>query len=133
VAERPTILLDGAHNPAGAAALGKALREFKYRRLILVIGILADKDYRGMIRRLAPLAHRLIMTWSPDDRALAPDVLATEARRWNPRVEVLGNPREAVKRARAVAQAEDLICVAGSLYLVGAVRPLFSSSKGSGS
>lgn len=133
VAERPTILLDGAHNPAGAAALGKALGEFKYRRLILVIGILADKDYRGMIRRLAPLAHRLIMTRSPDDRALAPNVLAAEARRWNPRVEVLGNPREAVKRARAVAQAEDLICVAGSLYLVGAVRPLFSSTKGSGS
>jgi dihydrofolate synthase/folylpolyglutamate synthase len=133
VAERPTILLDGAHNPAGAAALGKALGEFKYRKLILVLGILADKDYRGMTRRLAPLAHRLIVTRPPDDRALAPDVLAAEARRWNPRVEVLENPREAVKRARAGARAEDLICVAGSLYLVGAVRPLFTASKGSGS
>jgi dihydrofolate synthase/folylpolyglutamate synthase len=132
VAERPPILLDGAHNPAGAAALGKALGEFEYRKLILVLGILADKDYRGMIRRLAPLAHRLIVTRPPDERALAPDVLAKEARRWSRRVEVLANPRDAVARARAVARTEDLICVAGSLYLVGAVRPLFTPSKGSG-
>jgi dihydrofolate synthase / folylpolyglutamate synthase len=131
VAEHPTVLLDGAHNPAGAAALRKALGEFKYRRLILVLGILADKDYRGMIRRLAPLAHRLIATRPPDERALAPDLLAAEAMRWNRRVEVLANPREAVARARAVAGAADLICIAGSLYLVGAVSPLFTSPKGS--
>jgi dihydrofolate synthase / folylpolyglutamate synthase len=132
VAESPSILLDGAHNPAGAAALAKALGEFEYRKLILVLGILADKDYRGMIRRLAPLADRLIVTRPPDERALAPDVLAKEARRWSRRVEVRANPRDAVARARAVARAEDLICVAGSLYLVGAVRPLFTPSKGSG-
>jgi dihydrofolate synthase/folylpolyglutamate synthase len=131
VAEHPTVLLDGAHNPAGAEALRKALGEFKYRRLILVLGILADKDYRGMIRRLAPLTHRLIATQPPDERALAPDLLAAEAMRWNRRVEVLANPREAVARARAVAGAADLICIAGSLYLVGAVSPLFTSPKGS--
>jgi len=131
VAEHPTVLLDGAHNPAGAAALRKALGEFKYRRLILVLGILADKDYRGMIRRLAPLAHRLIATRPPDERALDPDLLAAEAMRWSCRVEVLANPRDAVARARAVAGAADLICIAGSLYLVGAVGPLFTSPKGS--
>jgi dihydrofolate synthase/folylpolyglutamate synthase len=132
VAEHPTVLLDGAHNPAGAAALRKALGEFKYRRLILVLGILADKDYRGMIRRLAPLAHRLIVTRPPDERALAPDLLAAEAKRWNRKVEVLADPREAVAKARTIAGAADLICIAGSLYLVGAVSPLFTSSKGSG-
>ncbi len=133
VAERPTILLDGAHNPAGAVALRKALGEFKYRRLILVLGILADKDYRAMVRRLVPFADRLIVTRPPDERALDPNVLAVEAMRWNRRVEVLANPRQAVARARAVARAADLICIAGSLYLVGAVSPLFNSSKGSGS
>ena len=132
VAEHPTVLLDGAHNLAGAAALRKALGEFKYRRLILVLGILADKDYRGMIRRLAPLAHRFIVTRPPDERALAPDLLAAEAMRWNRRVEILENPRQAVARALAVAGVADLICIAGSLYLVGAVSPLFTSSKGSG-
>ena len=123
VAEHPTVILDGAHNPAGAAALRKALGEFKYRRLILILGILADKDYRGMIRRLAPLAHRLIVTRPPDERALAPDLLAAEAMRWNRKVEVLADPRDAVARARTIAGAADLICVAGSLYVVGAVSP----------
>jgi dihydrofolate synthase/folylpolyglutamate synthase len=129
VSERPTILLDGAHNLAGAATLKNALEEFKYRRLILVLGILADKDYRGIIRRLAPLAHRLIVTRPPDDRALAPDILAAEAMRWSREVEVLANPREAVARARELAGAADLICIAGSLYLVGAVSPLFTHRK----
>jgi len=129
VEEHPTILLDGAHNAAGSAALRRALEEFKFRRLILVIGILADKDYRGIIRRLAPLAHRLIVTRPPDDRALAPELLAAEAMHWNRRVEVATNPRNAVVRAREVAGADDLICIAGSLYLVGAVRPLFTHRK----
>jgi len=48
---------------------------------------------------------------------------------WNRRVEVVTNPRNAVIRAREVAGADDLICIAGSLYLVGAVRPLFTHRK----
>jgi dihydrofolate synthase / folylpolyglutamate synthase len=132
VAERPTVILDGAHNAAGAAALKRALGEFKYRRLILVLGILADKDWRGMIRRLAPLAHRVILTRPPEERALAPEALAAEAMRWSGRVDAVKEPREAVRRALEMAGKDDLVCVAGSLYLVGAVRRLFISSKGSG-
>jgi len=132
VAEDPTVLLDGAHNAAGASALKRALGEFRYRRLILVLGILADKDWRGMIRRLAPLAHRVILTRPPEERALVPEALAAEARRWNPNVETVDDPRQAVRNALKKAGRDDLVCVAGSLYLVGAVRPLFISSKGSG-
>nr|MCU0555552.1 hypothetical protein [Syntrophales bacterium] len=132
VGRRPTVLLDGAHNPAGAAALAKALNEFEYRRLTLVLGILADKDWKGMLRRLAPLAHRIIVTRPPEQRAQAPDVLAGEARRWNRNVAVADNPRQAVHDALRDAGREDLVCIAGSLYLVGAVRPLFIPSKGSG-
>ncbi len=131
VGEHPTVLLDGAHNAAGAAALKRALREFTYRRLVLVLGILADKDYRAMIRRLAPLAYKLIVTRPPEGRALEADVLAAESLRWNRSVEVVENPLEAVQRARAAAGEDDLICVAGSLYLVGAVRPLFIPSMDS--
>jgi len=133
VAQSPTVLLDGAHNAAGAAALKRALGEFGYRRLILVLGILADKDWRGMIRRLAPLAHQVILTRPLEERALAPETMATEALRWCANVAAVKNPREAVRKALEMAGREDLVCVAGSLYLVGAVRPLFISSKGSGS
>lgn len=132
VGRRPTIVLDGAHNLAGAAALAKALDEFEYRRLILVVGILADKDWKGMLRRLAPLAHRIIVTRPPEDRAQAPEVLAGEARRWNRNVATADNPRQAVHDALRDAGRDDLVCIAGSLYLVGAVRPLFIPSKGSG-
>jgi dihydrofolate synthase/folylpolyglutamate synthase len=132
VAEGPTVILDGAHNAAGAAALKRALGGFKYRRLILVLGILADKDWRGMIRRLAPLAHRVILTRPPEERALAPEALAAEAMRWSGSVDAVNEPREAIRRALEMAGRDDLVCVAGSLYLVGAVRHLFSSSKGSG-
>jgi dihydrofolate synthase/folylpolyglutamate synthase len=132
VAEGPTVILDGAHNAAGAAALKRALGGFKYRRLILVLGILADKDWRGMIRRLAPLADQVILTRPPEERALAPEVLAAQAMRWSGSVETVQEPREAVRRALEMAGRGDLVCAAGSLYLVGAVRPLFISSKGSG-
>jgi dihydrofolate synthase/folylpolyglutamate synthase len=133
VAQSPTVLLDGAHNAAGAAALKRALGEFRYRRLILVLGILADKDWRGMIRRLAPLAHQVILTRPPEERAQAPETMAAEAMRWSENVAAVRNPREAVRIALEMAGREDLVCVAGSLYLVGAVRPLFISLKGSGS
>jgi dihydrofolate synthase/folylpolyglutamate synthase len=133
VGGRPPVLLDGAHNAAGAAALAKALGGFEYRRLILVLGILADKDWRGMLRRLAPLADRVIATRPPEERALPPEALAAEAGRWSRRVDIEEDPREAVGRALAEAGNSDLVCIAGSLYLVGAVRPLFIPSKGNGS
>jgi dihydrofolate synthase/folylpolyglutamate synthase len=133
VCGRPPVLLDGAHNAAGAAALAKALGGFEYRRLTLVLGILADKDWKGMLRRLAPLADRVIATRPPEERALPPEALAAEAGRWSRRVDIEEDPREAVGRALAEAGNSDLVCIAGSLYLVGAVRPLFIPSKGNGS
>ncbi|MGE5855499.1 MAG: glutamate ligase domain-containing protein, partial [Syntrophaceae bacterium] len=83
--------------------------------------------------RLAPLAHQVILTRPPEERALAPETMAAEATRWSANVVAVRNPREAVRTALEMAGREDLVCVAGSLYLVGAVRPLFISSKGSGS
>jgi dihydrofolate synthase/folylpolyglutamate synthase len=132
VRRHPTVLLDGAHNPAGAAALAKALGEFEYRRLTLVLGMLADKDWKGMLRRLVPLADRIILTRPPEERAEAPGILAGEARRWSRNVETADNPRKAVQAALQGAGRDDLVCFAGSLYLVGAVRPLIIPSKGSG-
>jgi len=130
VRRSPTVVLDGAHNAAGAAALARALGGFACRRLTLVLGILADKDWRGMIRRLAPLADRVILTRPPEQRAQAPEVLAGEARRWNRTVEIAEQPRQAVRAALRQSGPDDLVCIAGSLYLVGAVRPLFIASKG---
>jgi len=124
VAERPAVYLDGAHNPASAAVLAEALRELKpsFRRLVLVIGILKDKDHRGILARLLPLADRVIVTRPAYERAMDPDALAAEVRRDHHDVETAGSVAGALARAREGAADEDLIVVSGSLYTVGDAR-----------
>jgi dihydrofolate synthase/folylpolyglutamate synthase len=121
----PTLLVDGAHNPAGAATLRRALQEgFPRRRLILIFGVLDDKDYRAMVRRLFPLADRVILTRPHSERALPLDVLLPVARRYHRDVELCANPRDALLSALSRAGKEDLVCVAGSLYLVGEIKKI---------
>jgi dihydrofolate synthase/folylpolyglutamate synthase len=78
-----------------------------------------------------PAADRVIATRPPEEGP-CPRALAAEAGRWSRRVDIEEDPREAVGRALAEAGNSDLVCIAGSLYLVGAVRPLLISSKGNG-
>lgn len=115
------LLLDGAHNPDGAAALVAALRELRVERLPVVFGAAGDKDVSGVAAALAPVAERLILTravLSPraaDPQALAPlfpDVPVTVAH----------SPAEALDVLRALDAPLALVC--GSLYLIGEVRPL---------
>jgi dihydrofolate synthase / folylpolyglutamate synthase len=120
------LLLDGAHNPAGVETLAGALdTDFTYRHLILVWGSMADKDLAPMLAKVAPRCHRLIFTRPEGERAAEPrmllDLLPESDR---DRAECVPVIRDAVSRARDLAGAEDLVCIAGSLYLVGAVRKL---------
>ena len=119
----PMLLVDGAHNPAGVAALRRALQnDFPHRRLILVFGVLGDKDYRTMARRLFPLADRVILTRPHSERALPTDSLQPLAEKFNRAIEVVEDPGNALRRALSLAGKEDLVCVAGSLYLVGEIK-----------
>lgn len=129
--ERPTVLVDGAHNPAGISSLCAALKnEFCYRRLTVVFGVLDDKDYRTMLRRLSPLADRLILTQPQTERSLSPAEILTVARQYHRSVAVIERPEEALREALAAADPDDLICVTGSLYLVGAVKGVFTERCG---
>ncbi len=121
----PTLLVDGAHNPAGAATLRRALQEgFPRRRLILIFGVLGDKDYPAMVGRLFPLADRVILTRPHSERALPLDALLPVARRFNKKVERFADPGDALRSALSRAAKEDLVCVAGSLYLVGEIKKI---------
>lgn len=127
----PMLVVDGAHNAAGVAALSKALKnEFSYENLILIFGVLNDKDYRVMLRKLVPLADRLIITKPDTVRAMPPEEIVPVAQKWqyNNRIEVVENSREALKRALSIADHNDLICVTGSLYLVGEIKRVFSKN-----
>ena len=124
VAERPDIYLDGAHNPASAAVLAQALAELKRAtgRLHLVLGILRDKDYAGIIERLVPLADHVVVTMPRYERAMDVRSLAGEVRSLCSSVTESEGLGEAIALARGVAAADDLIVVTGSLYTVGDAR-----------
>ncbi|RIK06817.1 MAG: dihydrofolate synthase [Acidobacteria bacterium] len=124
VGHSPLVVLDGAHNPSGAASLMSAIREsFLFDRLVLVIGILEGKDVDGIASALAPEADIAIATQAAEGHVVPADVIAQAiAAHGNGLVEVCEDLSRAVELAFEVASADDLILVAGSLYLVGEAR-----------
>ncbi len=119
-------LLDGAHNPAGVESLRDALvSEFRYDRLILVWACMGDKDVVATLTTIAPLADRIIFTRPESERSATPEqltaILAEEER---DKAQGAPTVAEALALAADLAQSGDLICVAGSLYLVGAARKI---------
>jgi dihydrofolate synthase/folylpolyglutamate synthase len=120
----PQIVLDGAHNPAGAAALVAALDAvYPGRKLHLVFGVLADKDFRPMVQTLFPRCAAAYLTpiiGSP--RSLDPAAYADAARMVCRTVETFASPGLALAAARAAAAPEDLVVCAGSLMLIGQVK-----------
>jgi dihydrofolate synthase/folylpolyglutamate synthase len=116
----PLVILDGAHNPAGARALAASLRAyFPGRAVTFVIGVLTDKDAGGILAALRPLAARVILAASTNPRAAPPDALRALLPAGT-RVATARSPQDAL----AMATAEDprgIVCVAGSLSLVGDV------------
>ena len=132
VGQRPDIFLDGAHNPASAKMLAGAVQEMKpaYRRLVLVIGILHDKDYRGILTELVPLAERVIVTRPQYTRAMDIQALLSEVQRLHGAVVTAETVDDAIARARETAGADDLILVTGSLYVVGEARAVLVREAG---
>jgi dihydrofolate synthase/folylpolyglutamate synthase len=119
----PTIVLDGAHNPAGAEALSVALREFFPReRLHLVLSISANKDVAGIAAQLAPLADVVYAARNESERSADAASIAEAFDAQGVAVTVAGSVAEGLAAARAAAAADDLICVTGSLYTVADAR-----------
>jgi dihydrofolate synthase/folylpolyglutamate synthase len=120
VSEDPLIVLDGGHNPGALRSLAATVRsDFRYRRLIVVLGVMKDKDIRGILGAIVPMADRVLYTAPGYDRAASPEDLLREAR-------PLGRPGKAVfplgraiAEARALAGPGDMILVCGSLFTVG--------------
>ncbi|HEX2029402.1 MAG TPA: folylpolyglutamate synthase/dihydrofolate synthase family protein [Nitriliruptorales bacterium] len=126
----PTVLLDGAHNPAGAVRTAEAIEEaFDFRDLIMVVGCLADKDVAGILRAFRALPSHVVVTRPPSPRAAALDRLESTARQvWSGTgvaVERAGAVEEALDKAIGVAGRLDAVVVTGSLYLVGAARQCY--------
>ncbi len=123
VAERPRVIVDGAHNQDSALTLMATLAgEFAFRRLLFVIGMAADKDVDAFLRTVLEKASLVVFTRSQNPRAASPDELARRARGLSS-AEVLTceKPGDALAMARSRAAPDDLVCVTGSFYIAGEV------------
>lgn len=119
----PTFLIDGAHNLDGIKSLKRAIIElFKFDRLILGMGILADKDVDNMIKELSDIGDVLIITEPNIHRAMKPQEIAEKVSKYNKNFIVEEDIKNAVDKALEIADKNDLIVFAGSLYLIGDVR-----------
>ena len=117
---RPEIVLDVAHNPAGAWALRSALSErYDDRPLIFVFGAMCDKAISEMTEILFPLAARVIATRAENPRSATPDEIRQAARRTATEIETAADVEAALEMALGFAQPGSVIVVTGSIYLVG--------------
>ena len=120
----PTVIIDAAHNPDGARSLASALGSyFTFDEVAIVLGILEDKDARGIVAALAPVAEVVLVTASSSERAVAVDDLAEIVREVAPDTSVddYDTPREAIAAARAWAAKAPRrgVVITGSITLIG--------------
>ncbi|EGO64398.1 bifunctional folylpolyglutamate synthase/dihydrofolate synthase [Acetonema longum] len=119
----PTIVVDGAHNPDGARILRAALDEvFPQASVIFVFGVLADKDIAGVIRELFRPQDRIILVKPYSERAAAPESVAQLLTGYQ--TKIADSLENGLQQAGRLAGADQVICVAGSLYLIGSTRQI---------
>jgi dihydrofolate synthase / folylpolyglutamate synthase len=130
VSKTPTVLLDGAHNLSAVQTLARYLStRFTNRHITLVTGILDDKAYPAMLRKLLPLCTRAIFTRPKIDRALPPEKFLAVAKDYLSDALVISDVPSAVAHAVNTSSENDIICVTGSLYLVGEVKEALETGK----
>jgi dihydrofolate synthase/folylpolyglutamate synthase len=127
---RPTVLIDGAHNPEGWRILQKMIPDyFTFKRLFLVLGVMQDKDIGAMLKILTPGAYATILCRPAMSRAASREIFS-DFIRFSGRKKVFwhNTSSAALRHALALAAPEDLICAAGSLFLAGELRELYKEN-----
>ncbi|HEY1595798.1 MAG TPA: cyanophycin synthetase [Thermoleophilaceae bacterium] len=133
VSHDPLTIIDGAHNPAGAAAVAEALPELIGDRPVVgVVGVLDDKDAAGMLRALLPRFERVVFTHSSNPRSLSPGTLESLASKLGgPPAETVADPRRALTRAQELAGSRGAVLVTGSIYLIADIVRAESAARAS--
>jgi dihydrofolate synthase / folylpolyglutamate synthase len=132
VRTEPAILLDGAHNPAGAKTLALSLKsEFSDKPLVGLLAVLSDKDVAGLLSELAECFHSVVVTASSSNRSLEVESLAAVAsQNLRARTESVADFEYALERARAIAsEIGGMVVVAGSISLVGDVLQILQEES----
>lgn len=127
---KPTVVIDGAHNIDGIKSLRKNITKyFKYKKLYLLLGILADKQVSEMIQEISPLAEKIYALTPHSERAELSEDLKKEILKYNLNTEAFEDYEEAYEQALKEADEEDLILISGSLYMVGDMRKIINSKR----
>lgn len=121
IREAPEIILDGAHNTHAIKALIKFMREhYRERKKVIIFGVMADKDYKGMLNEITSEVDTIIFTMAETRRALSPYILA----KFVDKCYITDCVLDALKTAKHIAREDDVILVTGSLYIVGEAKKL---------
>lgn len=131
--ERPMVIIDGAHNEAGACALRETVsRYFEGQRVLLVTGMLADKQVDDILKHFTAITDKMIITEPDNPRRLSVDQLGEILNKMGIEPVKAKDAREGVKLAESMQDKYDLILFAGSLYLIGDVRRVVRNEWGKG-
>ena len=131
ISEDPVVIIDGAHNEAGAQALQETMAQhFAGKKILLVAGILADKEIDSIVKFLTKITDHIIVTEPDNPRKLAAEKLAEHVADFGVAAEAVSDVEAVVHRAKELADGYDVILFAGSLYLIGDVRRLWRNERG---
>lgn len=128
VSSSPYIILDGAHNLSAARTLSRFLsEEFAGRKITIVAGMLDDKPYPAMLKSILSVCSRAILTKPKIDRALEPETLYEVSKGLVKNIKVIPDVKGSINYALKTASADEVICITGSLYVVGEAKAMFSN------
>ncbi len=123
VYQNPLIIIDGAHNAAGASALADTISKyFDKEEVTLVLGILNDKEVDAVVSKVCPLAHTTVTTKPDNPRAMDPEQLSSKALEYCDRVITEPKIPDAIDKAIDIAGHQGVVLICGSLYLAGTAR-----------
>ncbi|HEY3426014.1 MAG TPA: folylpolyglutamate synthase/dihydrofolate synthase family protein [Negativicutes bacterium] len=123
VAGQPLIIIDGAHNPDGARVLRENLDElFPGKDIVFLLGILKDKDVTGIIKNLIRPDNKVVVVAPISERAGEPAEIAREIQA--KQVEIADSIASGIEQVKTLAGTDGVVCVAGSLYLIGTARQI---------
>ena len=120
---RPTILLDIAHNPAAVKEMAKfAQKLFSYTKLIVIFGVMKDKQSDEILKKLTSFADHFILVRPNQKRSENPTRLKEILRKYNASCEVIESIPKAIRKAKQTALPDDMVCVTGSIFTVGEAK-----------
>jgi len=127
--DKPTVVIDGAHNIDGIKNLSESIETyFKYDELVLILGILADKEVESMVELIAKKAKKVITVTPNSDRAELASDLEAIVKKYNPNCESIDDYKKAVVKAKEYCNENDLLLISGSLYIIGDMRKILTKA-----